>query len=236
LARAGYCYPGDELDVFAHAGNWKTYLAGILGPFIAGEVLEVGAGIGATARLLHSPAVRRWVCLEPDLALAERIAAEVGCVEVRVGTIAALGSPGDRFDTILYVDVLEHIEQDAEELRGAAGLLRPGGRMIVVAPAHGFLFSPFDRAIGHFRRYDRAGLRRIAPPGLSEELVIYVDSAGMLLSMLNRALLRSSRPTLRQIMLWDRSVVPISRRLDPVLGYAVGKSVIAVWRAAGPPS
>jgi SAM-dependent methyltransferase len=230
LASTDYCYPGGELDLFARADNWKGYLAAILGRYIRGAVLEVGAGIGATTRLLRNDAVTRWVCLEPDPALSARIAAEVGDVELHVGTVAGLDGACGPFDTVLYVDVLEHIEDDAGELRAAAGLLGPSGRIVVVAPAHDFLFSPFDRAVGHFRRYDRAGLRRIVPPAVREELVVYVDSVGMLLSLLNRALLRSSRPTLRQILLWDRSFVPVSRRIDPLLRHAVGKSVIGVWR------
>ena len=58
------------------------------------------------------------------------------------------------FDTILYVDVLEHIADDAAELARARRLLTPEGNLVVLAPAHQSLFSPFDAAVGHYRRYD----------------------------------------------------------------------------------
>lgn len=229
-------YVGGELDVFAHATRWKRYVAAALRPSLTGAVLEVGAGIGATTRLYWNESVTSWLCLEPDPALARRIGTDVAGVAVRVGTLADLLLDPERFDAILYVDVLEHIRDDRQELERAAGLLRPQGRIIVVAPAHGFLFSPFDQAIGHFRRYDRAALRAIAPAGLVEERMAYLDSVGMLLSLLNRLCLRSSHPTLRQILFWDRLVVPVSARLDRLLWHTVGKSVVAVWRRHDSPA
>jgi len=223
-------YVGDELDVFAHATRWKRYVATLLRPYIRGSVLEVGAGIGSTTRVYHNESVTRWVCLEPDGALARRIAADPPGVTVRVGTLADLEAEAGRFDTILYADVLEHIRDDLMELSRAVRLLRPQGCIAVVAPAHRFLFSPFDRAIGHYRRYDRGTLRAIAPGGVVEERIAYLDSAGMLASILNRLLLHSSRPTLSQILLWDRALVPVSVLLDRLLRYGVGKSIVAVWR------
>jgi 16S rRNA A1518/A1519 N6-dimethyltransferase RsmA/KsgA/DIM1 with predicted DNA glycosylase/AP lyase activity len=66
-------YVGAELELFARAANWKAYLARQIRPFLAGDVLEVGAGMGANTALFLTPAVRRWTCLEPDGRLASRI-------------------------------------------------------------------------------------------------------------------------------------------------------------------
>ena len=153
----------------------------------------------------------------------------VAC-RARTGTVRGLqGEPG--FDAILYIDVLEHIADDAAELAAAARLLRPGGALIVLAPAHPWLYSPFDRAIGHHRRYTRRSLARIAPPGLRRLVLRYLDSVGLLASAGNRFLLRRSLPTPRDIARWDGLMVPISRRLDAWLAFRVGKSVLGVWRA-----
>jgi len=138
--------------------------------------------------------------------------------------------PSRQFDTILYIDVVEHIEKDREELKRAASHLRPGGHLIVLSPAHQRLFSPFDAAIGHFRRYNRAMLRAISPAGLLLERMRYLDSAGMILSAANMLLLRQSMPTAAQLRFWDLCIVPISRVLDKLLLYSIGKTVIAVWR------
>lgn len=226
-------YAGKELEVFAHAVNWKAYLRDAMGPFIAGDVLEVGAGIGATMRALRHGGEHSWTCLEPDPAMAGELrrqtAAETRQTAVVTGTIADF-APDARFDTILYVDVLEHIEDDAGEVRGAAARLRAGGHLIVMSPAHQFLYSPFDAEIGHCRRYNAAGLRRLTPPETALVSLRYLDATGLLLSAANRLLLRSRMPTLAQVLMWDRRFVPISRRLDPLLGHAFGKSILAVWR------
>ena len=186
--------------------------------------------VGANTRDLQGARIRSWHCLEPDDVLAGRLretTRKIAHCTVTTGTIAAVA--GRSYDCILYIDVLEHVEDDHGELAAAARLLRPGGRLIVVAPAHQSLYSPFDKAIGHFRRYDKAMLRAGAPPGCVETRLAYLDSAGMLLSLANSMLLRQSMPTLRQILFWDRFVIPVSRILDPLLGYRCGKSILAVW-------
>jgi len=228
-------YVGAELELFADVHNWKSYWSGKLRPFIDGDVLEVGAGLGANTSYLDARKQGRWVCLEPDAQLVDQLARNLAQTnrsrgyEAVAGTIKSLEQK-QKFDTIIYIDVLEHIENDCEELKNATALLRAGGRVIVLAPAHQLLFTPFDAAIGHFRRYNRAMLRGISPPGLRLEKLIYLDSAGLILSTANLLLLRQSMPTRSQLHIWDRWFIPISRVLDPCLFHAVGKSIVAVWR------
>jgi SAM-dependent methyltransferase len=229
---ASQTYPGSELELFSTAINWKTYYNRLISQHISGHVLEVGAGIGGTTRILSSARHTDWTCLEPDWALASRIEETihelpVRC-DVRKGDLSVLADH-ERFDTILYIDVLEHIQDDAQELQHASGHLNTGGRLIVLAPAHQFLFSPFDRAAGHFRRYDRTSLAKVVPPELTHEALFYLDSCGLLLSLGNRLILRQSHAGRRQIEFWDRFVVGLSRLADPLLGYRVGKTVVGVW-------
>jgi SAM-dependent methyltransferase len=234
---SAYAYVGNELEVFAHAVNWKRYYGRLLAPYIRGEVLEVGAGIGGTTRVLCTPRADHWVCLEPDPELAERLRAAATerpfavPIEAEVGTVDSL-AVDRRFDCILYIDVLEHIEADRAELRAAAEHLEPGGTLIVLCPAHPMLYTEFDRAIGHYRRYTKAMYRAIEPDGLRRERLFYLDSAGLLLSLGNRLLLRSGSPTVQQVKVWDRLFVPVSRVMDRVLGRTLGKSIVGVWRNA----
>jgi len=227
-------YIGNELELFATATNWKAYFASHIMPFIVGDVLEVGAGIGTNTILLHNPRVSTWRCLEPDATLAEaatRATASLPNTSVIVGTTAtqSLG----RYDTLLYIDVLEHIEDDRGELARAATLLKPGGYLVVLCPAHQALYSEFDRAIGHFRRYSAKTLTGSAPAGLTLERDFYLDSVGMLASFANRALLKSRDLSPAQIRTWDRYLVRLSTLLDPLFGRRLGKSVIAVWKNEG---
>lgn len=230
-----FCYVGKELELFAAVRNWKSYWSRRIRPFLAGDVLEVGAGIGSNTPFLDPGLGGRWVCLEPDPLLARQSTENLAALsaphryEIVTGTIRDL-DPARLFDTIVYIDVLEHIADDRDELRCAAARLRPGGRIVVLAPAHQMLFSPFDAAVGHFRRYDRLLLRSISPPELKIERLFYLDSAGFLLSTMNKLLLRQSMPTKEQLRFWDTCVIPISRICDRCLFHTVGKSIVGVWR------
>jgi SAM-dependent methyltransferase len=232
---ADFQYVGTELELFAQAVNWKTYFGKRLRRYIAGDVLEVGAGIGGTSRFLCHPGVRSWSCLEPDPALAGRLGEELRTHplpvsgDVRAGTTADLPA-GSAFDTLCYIDVIEHIEDDRAEVARAVSLLRPGGRVVVLVPAHPKLYTPFDAALGHFRRYTTTMLREINPPRAELEAAFYLDSVGLLASLGNKLVLKQSKPTPRQIKTWDRLMVPFSRLLDPLTGYRLGKSAIGVWR------
>jgi hypothetical protein len=231
-------YSGTELEMFRDAVNWKAYVASVIGPYLHGHVLEVGAGIGTTTSVLcasdRTGPIETWTCLEPDAAFATSLTDSIRqgvlppLCSVNNGTVDSL-SANDRFDTIIYIDVLEHIENDRKELEAAAAHLSLNGRLVVLSPAHQWLFSPFDTAIGHYRRYDRVSLLAAAPRAVQAMDCRYLDCLGALASMGNRLLLRERIPTPAQIWLWDRIMVPLSRVIDPMIGHRFGKTVVAVW-------
>lgn len=231
-------YIGDELELFEHARNWKSYFASRLKPFIRGDVAEVGAGLGGTTAILCSGDETSWLCLEPDTSMTARIRTKISDgalpanVEARAGTLASVEA-GAHFDTIFYIDVLEHIEADAEEVALAVDRLKPGGKLIVLSPAHQALFTPFDARIGHFRRYSKSSLRALTPDRAQLEHLFYLDSVGLLASTANKLFLKQAEPRKSQILFWDRAMVPVSRILDPVLMRSLGKTVIAVWAKPG---
>jgi SAM-dependent methyltransferase len=223
-------YSGGELSLMAQAVRWKSYVAALVSPYLGASVLEVGAGIGNNIPYLFAPPVSQWTALEPDAAQAAQITDAK--VSVVVGTLDAIDAT-KRFDAILYLDVLEHIEDDALELRHAAALLSPGGRVIVLSPAHPFLFSPMDAAVGHFRRYTTARVRAVTPEGCRLERLVLLDSVGFFASLVNRLLLRSEQISPGQVRLWDSVLVRISRITDRLLFYHFGKSILAVWSKSG---
>jgi SAM-dependent methyltransferase len=232
---ADFKYVGSELDLFAAVHNWKSYWSGRIRPFVSGDILEVGAGIGSNTPFLDPGGNGRWVCLEPDSKLIAQLTGNLAQstrrrgYETVCGTLQSL-DVSQQFDTIIYIDVLEHIENDRQELEAVASRLRAGGRIIVLSPAHPWLFTPFDAAIGHFRRYNRPMLRNISPASLRVEQLFYLDSVGLLLSMANLLLLRQSMPTKAQLRFWDKCVIPISRVLDRCLFSLAGKSIVGIWR------
>jgi Methyltransferase domain len=232
---AEYTYVGSELELFSEASHWKAYCARLIHPYLGEEVLEVGAGIGATTGSLCEGRQKRWVCLEPDPGLARTLERGIAdgrlpeCCEVRVGTLSNL-SQEDIFHTVVYIDVLEHIESDETEVTLAATHLQEGGTLVVLAPAHQWLFTPFDEALGHYRRYSLNELARIIPEDLHRVRLGYLDCVGLLASLGNRFILKSSMPSRQQIALWDGVMVPLSKVLDPLLCYSVGKSILGIWQ------
>jgi SAM-dependent methyltransferase len=227
-----YKYEGNELELFQHAKHWKKYFSKQIKPYIKGKVLEVGAGIGATTQLLNDGTAESWLMLEPD----EKMSAELkkkgeskelasNC-RLQTGTINQVSST---FDTIIYIDVLEHIYADGEELHKAANLLNSGGHIIVLSPAFPFLYNPFDKAIGHFRRYNKKRFRTITPDSLQLVSSCYYDSIGFFAALMNKLLLRKDYPTLQQVLFWDNWIVPVSKVSDKLFFHCFGKSIIGIW-------
>lgn len=228
-------YPGNELEIFAHAENWKAYWHQAVHPFLRGDVAEIGAGLGTNTRFLQANTTKRWVCVEPDSECFRVLKAEQAGGVIRAetelvqGTLRSLPA-NDRFDSIVYIDVVEHIEDDRGEMAAAAARLKPGGALIVLVPAYQALYCEFDRSIGHVRRYNLRMLRAIAPEGCTEVFAGHFDSVGLLASLANRLLLRHDVPSLRQIQAWDRWLVPASRVLDWLTRHTFGRSAVIVWR------
>lgn len=227
-------YEGSELETFAKAVNWKKYYVSFLKPYIKGHVLEVGAGIGGTTVFMCDGSQTSWICLEPDDKLSKQITQKIkkkqlpGCCKLFTGMLSDM--PKKRqFDSILYIDVIEHIENDSKELQLAVKYLKPKGFLIIVVPAHQWLYSPFDKSIGHYRRYNKKMLKSVIPAGLEQKKLIYLDSAGLLASSSNK-ILKQDYPTERQVLFWDRVIVSISKFTDKIFRYLLGKEVIGIWQ------
>ena len=227
----GFVYSGTELELFRNAVNWRAFWQSRVASFIGEDVLEVGAGIGTVTKDLAQKS-RQWRALEPDPLLSGQVLRELdgeaySGLSVSTGTIGDLPT-GETFDTVLYVDVLEHISDHRRELELAASRLRTGGYAIILVPAWPSLFSEFDEHVGHFRRYSRRSLLNIVPQNLHRVKLEFIDPVGLLMVLTNRYLTRKQVPSSNDIRRWDRFGVPVSRRLHPLLRGRVGKSLLFV--------
>lgn len=230
-----YTYIGKELDLFSEAQNWKAYWLKTIQNFVKGKVLEVGAGIGNNTKLIADLGDISITCLEPDPVVAKQLEETLKkfnllgkCNIKSVSTIDLLNE--SNYNTILYIDVLEHIKNEAEELDRASSLIARGGYLIVLSPAFNWIYSPFDKSIGHYRRYNRSMLRKTAPKNLKEIKVQYLDSIGVIASIVNKLLLKQSLPSMKQIKLWDRWFIKVSRYTDVLLCHSFGKTIIGIWQ------
>ena len=208
----------------------------MIGRYLGKSVLEVGAGIGSNLGhyIRHKP---QYVTLvEPDIQLFSQLYEQCQLNSQNInlkpvnGNISHIEKGNQLFDSILYIDVLEHIKDDTTELFKASKLLKTNGYIIVLSPAHNFLYSPFDKSVGHYRRYCKKTMINATPSTLKLQELFYLDSVGLILSLANKLRLTSPIPTLKQINFWDSRIIPISRILDKVFGYRVGKTIIGIYQ------
>lgn len=225
-------YPGRELEAMSFADNYHRWIVDELSPYLGARVAEVGAGIGSVSALLLEKPIEHLEAYEPSANMFPRLAARLaGEPRARaVNGFFGMGAAPERFDSIAYINVLEHIEDDAGELRRAFRKLRPGGHLLVFVPALGWLYSEFDRRIGHARRYSRRQLRDlVAAAGFEVTLAKYFDVAGVLPWLVNFVILRRGLGA-GGVALYDRLVVPPMRRVERWIAPPLGKNLLMVAR------
>jgi SAM-dependent methyltransferase len=217
------------LEQLGGADAYNRWIFDTIRPFVAGRTLEVGCGTGTFSRLLAGAAAHLTaVDIEaPFVAATER--ATAGCANTTVICAdAALHPWPQSFDTIVALEVIEHIADDAGFLRTLGGALAPGGRLVLKVPALPALFGALDRAVGHHRRYDRRGLgARLAAAGLAVGPIAYFNVAGVLGWWLNGRVLGRTRPPGAQVRAFD-AAVPLLRRIERLVPPPIGLSLFAV--------
>ena len=134
-----------------------------------------------------------------------------------------------KFDTIMYLNVLEHIKQDNEEIKKAFEKLNQDGYLIILVPAHNKLYSKFDKAVGHYRRYEIEFFKSIKIKNSKLIKLIYLDSLGYFLYYLNKLFFKKEvYPSKLKIFIWDKIFTPISYFLDRILMYKFGKNILYI--------
>jgi SAM-dependent methyltransferase len=219
----------------AHQRRYRAFQLELIRPHLGRSVLEVGAGLGEFAAQLTG--LDRHVVTDLDPQAVEALAARFADrpeVRARVLDLAA-ETPGDDLggpvDSVLAINVLEHIEDDRGTLRELAKLVRPGGTVVMWVPAYMQLYGDFDRAVGHVRRYTPSTLTAsFVAAGLDPVDVRPVNLLGGIAwwATVRRAGVGSPNP--RLVSVYDRFVVPVTRTLERRVVPPFGQSVLGVAR------
>lgn len=211
--------------------NYLRWIADLVSPHLGESVLEVGAGIGSITQRYADG--RRVVASDLSdscvAALRERFAGSSN-VSVSQQDLRAIGGEAQRFQSVLMINVLEHIEDDAGTLATLRGLLEPGGSIVLYVPALNGLYGAWDRKVGHFRRYSKWRMREVAlEAGLEVEELRYVNAlaipAWVAFSRTN-----VERTVGRSLSLWDRTAVPITRGIEQRVRMPIGLNLLCVLR------
>jgi SAM-dependent methyltransferase len=237
-------YEGQDLEALADIPNYQRWILDAFPLATGGRVLEIGAGIGNLARH-YVDRVDETVLLEPASNLQGRLEAafrgrsNVHVVSALLDEVVGKRAGGASFelasfDTILLINVLEHVKDDLAMLRHVRSLLRPGGSLLLFVPALPWLYGSLDALAGHERRYTREGLRAVvASAQLEIRFVRYFDVLGVLPWFVAGRVLKRTRFDESAAKLWDRSAVPVGARMERYIAPPLGKNLICVAGAGG---
>lgn len=225
-------YFGKDLEAMSFAANYHRWILAELRPWLAGQVAEVGAGVGSFSRLLLGCDIDRLTAYEPSQNMFPLLRDALQPYPQARSINGFFGAAGEcgQFDSIVYVNVLEHVEDDAAELQRIGKALRSGGHVLIFVPALSWLYSRLDQQVGHFRRYHKRPLQELViRSGLSLVKTRYFDLAGVLPWYVNFVLLRNEISA-AGVGLYDRAVVPVSRVLESIVNPPLGKNLLLVAR------
>jgi SAM-dependent methyltransferase len=224
---------GDEVVYYHNDESSSSILVRIFRRHIQGRVLEVGAGVGFVTHELAKFADSVVAC-EPTAELFSQLSHRVGelsNVEIRqvmTQDLVASARP-EKFDTVVYFSVLEHIEDDADEVLRSADLLADGGRFLVLVPAHQWLYAKIDELSGHHRRYSHRTLRALFGTEFSSVEIRNFDTVGLLPYFIIFRLLRNTNVSGMSAKLYSKIVVRLSYLLYVITrGKLIGKNLLLV--------
>ena len=212
----------DILDALADANRFNRWMADTIAPHLGSHVLELGAGIGNLSRLL-SPRRRRYVATDIDRESLARLQCRLQHRPNLETALCDLTRPEDfqpfhaQMDSVVCLNVLEHVEDDLLGLRNIHSTLRPGGRAIVLVPQGQSVFGTLDQALGHFRRYSRSELEsKMKASGFRLEQMLEFNRITYPGWFISGRILRRTTFSRFQLSVFDR-LVPLWRRIDGAL-------------------
>ncbi|HEY4489350.1 MAG TPA: class I SAM-dependent methyltransferase [Candidatus Paceibacterota bacterium] len=230
-------YDGRDLEVTSFAKNYHEWIADLFRSVFGKRVAEVGAGIGSFSELILQAPIDELLVIEPSKEMFEELQKNLA-YDTRVTCkndffTKVSGECNTYFDSVVYVNVLEHVEDDAGELARVYESLAPGGHVCVFVPALPALYSAHDKAIGHYRRYTKKGLRALlTTAGFEVKRLSFFDFAGIIPWYVVVKFLRKS-PSAGNVSLYDNVVVPISRTMETIIHPPIGKNLIAIGKKVG---
>lgn len=232
-------YVGKDLEAMDFAENYHRWILELCKPFIGKHVVEVGAGTGSFSKLLLEMNPTSLDLIEPSEMFRELetnfpMSPSIGLHRNIFTRVAdKLEQSPQRPDTLFYVNVLEHIEDDRSELAAVRRVLVNDGHICIFVPAMKFLFSDFDKRLGHFRRYKKSDLlKKCEDAGFKIRIARYFDFPGMLPWFIKYRIMRSLSMESKLVRMYDNVAVPIIKRFENVVSPPVGKNLLVVAQKA----
>jgi SAM-dependent methyltransferase len=227
----------ETLEIFSEAGQFNGWMFERIGGYCRGAILEIGSGIGnMSAYLVEHFADVTLSDMQPEYCRRLRRTFE-GRPSLKDIFSVDLAAPDfgrsypqllGRFDTVVALNVVEHIDDHELAIKNAHSLLRHGGRLVILVPAYPWLYNALDRELGHFRRYTRNSLTEVlSGEGLRVEAMEFFNAAAIGGWWMAGSVLRMDKIKKGPLGLYN-SLVWMVRLVDKVVGRRIGLSIIAV--------
>jgi SAM-dependent methyltransferase len=205
-----------------------------ISPYIGQRVLEVGCGLGNFARFLEDR--KLYVGTDVNVRSVEYVqklfSENPNVLAIQADVIAESFLDLKRFkvDTVFSLNVFEHIADDLLATQNSMQILKPNGTLILVVPAHEWLYGSIDRTIGHYRRYDKTMINELCNQAGLELLTIkHINALGAVGWYANGRIRKQNTPPARQLRLINR-IVPYLKRIEQIVPMPFGISMLAVAR------
>ena len=218
-------YTGWELHNFDKANFYRSYQFSLIKKYIRGSILEVGPG-NCIYLTDYSKICNKITLIEPTRKYFNFLSKKKKKFKIVVKkNYKSLKKKS--FDTILYLDVIEHIKDDVKEIKKAYKYLKKNGTLIICVPAFQFLYSLYDKKIGHYRRYDKSSFKNLLKHcNIKNYKMRYFDFVGFCLIFFSKLLLKDSLKNFPlKIKFWNY-LIPFSIIFDfLIFKYFFGKSL-----------
>jgi 2-polyprenyl-3-methyl-5-hydroxy-6-metoxy-1,4-benzoquinol methylase len=229
-------YTLEDQERMARAANYFAWQHRLAARELGRRVIEIGCGIGNfTGLLLDSCEAVAAVDVEPGCIdrLRERYSGQANLEAFPCDVMSPefAGLESFRADSCVCLNVLEHIEDDRDALRRMASVLTPDGIVVLIVPAFPSLYGPIDELLGHYRRYTRASISKLAEAaGMTVNTAHYMNAIGFFAWWINAHILKRRAQSAAQIEVFDRYVVPVSSRLEGWMHPPFGQSLFVVLK------
>ena len=235
-------YPAghETLRRMADVDRYNSWIYDLIEPYIGRSIVEVGCGIGnMTGYFLRAERLLAFDLLPESVEWVRARYGDRPNLVVRQGDLCdadfVARSAEKAFDTVVSINMLEHVKDDKKGLSHMHRLLMKGGYLLLFVPAGSYLYGSLDRALGHYRRYDRRGLAAaVRRAGFTIERLHYVNALGVAGWLINSRILRRTLLPKGQLGLFNR-IAPLLQKMESRVKPPFGQSLLCLARKNGSP-
>jgi SAM-dependent methyltransferase len=219
----------ETLKTFSLTHNYNIWIVNLLAPYIGTKILEVGCGIGnLTYYLQHFGALSSIDISDRYLAHMKIDYPDICFYKFDISDEAVQILRKEQFDTVVCVNVLEHVQNDKKALQNIYEILKPDGRLLLYVPALPWLYGTVDADLAHYRRYNKKRLEEIVThAGFRIEKIFYSNFLAIVGWFFNSKIQRKQELSYWQTILFDK-FVPLLEKIESKIRIPIGMTLVAI--------